>query len=309
MIEYDRFSWWKTTLSWHGTALPRAAGRILVFSGIALLVQVMYECGIAAGVIAEKHFLGFDPTGHAVLGSLIGFLIVFRLNASNSRYWEGRSHWGMIINSSRNLVRYGCEYTDDGELLARLVTGYVITVRRSLRGFRDLEEADLYLPPSVCAHARKFGNPPTGVAAAISEWIGSHAREGHLSDIQVRHMEDLLSRLVDSQGGCEKIQKTPMPFAHVAMIKQLIVVYLLSLPLVLCERCGWWSPVLTAVISVGLLGIEEASVEIEDPFGADVNCLDMEAFTLTIARDAGQLATRAARMRAPDESIASWRLA
>jgi ion channel-forming bestrophin family protein len=44
--------------------------------------------------------------------------------------------------------------------------------------------------------------------------------------------------------------------------------------------------------------MEEASVEIEDPFGTDGNCLDMQAFTLTIARDVGQLAWHAAR-RAP----------
>ena len=49
------------------------------------------------------------------------------------------------------------------------------------------------------------------------------------------------------------------------------------------------------VVSLGLFGMEEASVEIEDPFGTDHNCLDMQAFTLTIARDAGQLARRAGK--------------
>ena len=50
-----------------------------------------------------------------------------------------------------------------------------------------------------------------------------------------------------------------------------------------------------AVVSLGLFGMEEASVEIEDPFGTDDNCLDMQAFTLTIARDAGQLARLATK--------------
>ena len=39
-----------------------------------------------------------------------------------------------------------------------------------------------------------------------------------------------------------------------------------------------------------IFGIEEASVETEDPFGRDENCLDMETFTMGIARDAGQMA-------------------
>ena len=76
------------------------------------------------------------------------------------------------------------------------------------------------------------------------------------------------------------------------MIKQLILIYLATLPLVLCERCGWWSPLLILVVALGLFGLEEASVEIEDPFGKDANCLDMETYTLTIARDTGQLAVR-----------------
>ncbi len=121
----------------------------------------------------------------------------------------------------------------------------------------------------------------------------------------VRHMEELLCRLVDSQGGCEKIQKTPMPFAYVVMLKQIIVAYLLTMPLVLCERCGWWTPLLVGIAALGLLGMEEASVEIEDPFGTDENCLNLEALTLTIARDTGQLADRAAR-RASGSTSTTW---
>jgi predicted membrane chloride channel (bestrophin family) len=36
--------------------------------------------------------------------------------------------------------------------------------------------------------------------------------------------------------------------------------------------------------------MEEASVEIEDPFGTQPNCLKLEVLTITITRDSGQLA-------------------
>jgi putative membrane protein len=297
MIEYNRKSWWKNTFSWHGTAVRIAGRRILIIIVYALLVQAIYEGAVDFGLFDDKHFLQLDPLGHTFVGSLVGFLIVFRMNASNARYWEGRSHWGMIINTSRNLVRVGCEQTDGGEELAGLVTGYVICLRRSLQGQRDMLEADVYLSGDVCREAIRFGNPPTGVAAAISEWIHRYRRNGQLEPQMVRHMEQLLSLLVDAQGGCEKIQKTPMPFAYVVMLKQIILAYLLTLPLVLCERCGWWTPLLVGIVSLGLLGMEEASVEIEDPFGTEENCLNLEALTLTIARDTGQLADFAERRR------------
>jgi putative membrane protein len=290
MIDYDRNNWWRITFSYRGTALTVSWSRVAICVVYALLVQAIYETGTDLGWVRADQFLGIDPAGHAVLGSLIGFLIVFRINASNARYWEGRSHWGSLINTSRNLVRYSSHYTSASRELADLVTGYVISLRRLLQGQRDLAEADVYLPEGVCRAARKFGNPPTAVASAISAVICRLQRTGELDAIQTQHMEDLLSRLVDAQGGCEKIQKTPLPFVYVSMVKQLILVYLMTLPVVLCSRCGWWSPLLMGAIALGMLGLEEASVETEDPFGTEDNCLDLLACTVTIARDTAQLA-------------------
>ena len=304
MIEYNRYSWWKTTFSWRGTALSRVAGRVLLFTCYASIVQLAYNAGVGFGLF--EHVFGIDPVAHSVLGSLLGFLIVFRMNASNARFWEGRSSWGQIINSSRNLVRGGSEYSQDGQELAGLVTGYVICLRRSLQGFRDTEETELYLSDEVRQCAETFGNPPTGITAAITSWIAEKYRTGIFDAVIVRQLEENLSKIVDAQGACEKIQKTPLPFVYVVMVKQLIVAYLLTLPVVLCERCGWWSPVLMTVVSLGLFGMEEASVEIEDPFGTDHNCLDMQAFTLTIARDAGQLARRSVKRAMKVESTAGY---
>jgi putative membrane protein len=143
----------------------------------------------------------------------------------------------------------------------------------------------------VLKDANRFGNPPTAIAAAISVWIAQERRSEKLDPLMALHLEELLSLMVDAQGGCEKIQKTPLPFVYVAMIKQLILVYLLTFPLVMAERCGWWSPLFMAIVSLGLFGMEEASVETEDPFGTDQNCLSLETFTVIISRDCGQLAT------------------
>ncbi|MCZ2340398.1 MAG: hypothetical protein LC104_01220 [Bacteroidales bacterium] len=289
MIDYDRYSWWSTVFSIRGTALPRALWRVGWLVLYAAVIQFAVDIGEYFDWLDDHHALNLDPVAHAVLGSLLGFLIVFRMNASNIRYWEGRSHWGMLINSARNLVRAGVEYTPSGDKLARLVAGYAIVLRRSLHGSRDLAEAKIYLPETVLNQAARYGNQPTAVAAAISSWIARQHHTGAIDTILARHMEELVCKMVDSQGGCEKIQKTPLPFVYVVMIKQLILVYLLTLPLVLFDRCGWWSPLLMAIVSLGLFGMEEASVETEDPFGQDANCLDLETYTLTIARDAGQL--------------------
>jgi len=292
MIEYDRYDWLGTVFSFRGTALRYAGLRVLFVTLLAVAVQIVYETGVQLQWPHIEKRVALDPAQHAVVGSLLGFLIVFRMNASNNRYWEGRTLWGEIINCSRNLVRVGVEYTDDGADLADLVSGYVISLRRSLQGNIDMEETEEFLPESLRRLANRFGNPPTAVAAAISEWIGRNRRAGKIEAQVLRQMEDQLSRMVGAQGGCERIRKTPLPFAYVVMIKQLILVYLLTLPIAVCNHCGWWSPVLVGIVALGLFGMEEASVEVEEPFGTRENCLDLMTYTLTITRDVGQLASR-----------------
>ncbi|MEX2113129.1 MAG: bestrophin family ion channel [Pirellulales bacterium] len=290
MIEYDRKDWVGAVFSFRGTALRRAGVRVLAVTLYAVVIQGAYVLSTEFGGFHFEDFFGLNPAQHAVLGSLLGFLIVFRMNASNGRYWEGRSSWGSIVNASRNLVRVGVAHTHAGAELADLVAGYVISLRRSLQGNVDMHETDVFLPEELRRQAERFGNPPTAVAFAISAWIEREYRNGQLESQLVRHMEDQLSKLVDAQGACEKIRKTPMPFVYVVMIKQLIVVYLLTLPFAVGRECGWWSPVVMAIVSLGLFGMEEASVETEDPFGTDENCLDMVTYTLTITRDTGQMA-------------------
>ena len=290
MIEYNRSSWWKTVFTYRGTALRQVRRRLLGVILWALFIQFIYEEGSRFQWGDVTNIIDLDTAGHVVLGSVLGFLIVFRMNASNARYWEGRSHWGMLINSTRSIVRYAAVYAGKAEELANLVGGYVVCLRQSLRGSRDMAEAELFLPPEVLEQAQTYGNPPSAVAAAISEWIAARKRSGALDPMDVRQMEELLMKMVDSQGGCEKIQKTPLPFVYAAMIKQLILLYICTLPLVLCQRCGWWTPLMVGAVSFGFLGIEEASVEIEDPFGLDDNCLDLETYCLTVSRDTAQLA-------------------
>eukprot|EP00456_Euglypha_rotunda_P069870 TRINITY_DN616_c0_g3_i2.p1 TRINITY_DN616_c0_g3~~TRINITY_DN616_c0_g3_i2.p1 ORF type:complete len:252 (+),score=60.08 TRINITY_DN616_c0_g3_i2:974-1729(+) len=230
MIYYDRFDWQKIVFSFRGTALQKASRRILFMTLFAAFIQGLYATAGGYGV-SVKSIAGLDPTSHAVVGSLLGFLIVFRMNASNNRYWEGRSHWGQLINSSRNLVRMGSEYTDGGSELADLVSGYVICLRRTLQGNSDTEDADRFLPETVCEEATHFSNPAVAVSASISEWIHKYYKNGQLDVQLVRLLEGELCRMIDSQGGCEKILKTPLPFVYVVMLKQLILVYLMTLPI------------------------------------------------------------------------------
>jgi putative membrane protein len=103
-------------------------------------------------------------------------------------------------------------------------------------------------------------------------------------------LDDLVRMLVDAQGGCERIRRTPVPFVYAALIKQVLLLYLFTLPFVLVPLMNFVAPIAIAVVSLGMLGIEEAGVEIEDPFGLEPNQLPLDAICETIARDTADLA-------------------
>jgi ion channel-forming bestrophin family protein len=48
-------------------------------------------------------------------------------------------------------------------------------------------------------------------------------------------------------------------------------------------------PLLVGVVALGLLGIEEAGVELEDPFGLEPNHLPLDQICETIGRDLADL--------------------
>lgn len=286
MIEYDRMNWWTAVWSVRGTVLPQVLPRVGVLTGFALALAVADE------FVERTYGVGLpalDQLGHSVLGVALSMLIVFRTNASNNRYWDGRVHWGALVNGSRNLARLAATYAAPAESLAGLITAYAVSVRETLRGERSFAALEKLIPAELVREMSGANSPPTIVAAAISRWIRERLREGRIDTFQANAMEQVLNSMVDQQGGCERILRTPLPFVYAALIKQILLIYLATLPFVLEAKMGFASPLVVAVVSFGMLGIEEAGIEIEMPFGTDPNSLPLEQICTTIARDTAAL--------------------
>ncbi|MFO0810350.1 MAG: bestrophin family ion channel [Gemmataceae bacterium] len=277
MIVYQPTKWMKVIFSWHGTVLPavlKPTAWFAVFT-FALVLWDKYEYPLPQ----------VDPVGHSVLGVVLGLLILFRTNSSNERFWEGRKLWGQLVNSSRNLARAGTAYTGDARDLADLIAGYVYAIKHNLRDERDLPDVQRFLSPEQFQRIASAGNPPALAAGFLSQWIATRVADGRLQPILAAEMERQVATLVDCQGGCERIKKTPIPFVYAVHIKHLIVLYVGTLPFVMVDKLGWTAPVAVAIMAFGLLGVQEAGLEVEDPFNYDPNDLPLDEFCATIARD------------------------
>jgi hypothetical protein len=88
----------------------------------------------------------FDDRMHTTMIGFISLLIVFRTSQAYARWWEGRTLWGAIVNSTRNLASNAACWMNDEARYTRAIT---CTRARSLA--RSTAPADLALithPPS-----------------------------------------------------------------------------------------------------------------------------------------------------------------
>jgi putative membrane protein len=272
--------------SFRGTVLPEVLGRVGFLTGLSLVLELLEEYVLD---IYGRPLPALDQLGHTVLGIVLGMVIVFRTNTAFARFWEARSHWGGLLNASRNLARFGAAHAGPADDLGRLITAFAVVLKETLRETRDFTPLRSIVPGALYDQLSKANGPCSVVARAMSDWVHAKITSGRLLPIQAVQMETWIGELVDRQGGCEKILRTPVPFVYAALIKQVLLLYLVTLPFVLVAKMGYAAPLAVAGVSLCLLGIEEAGVEIEQPFEIAPNNLPLEAICETIAKEVSQI--------------------
>ena len=282
MIRYDTRNWLGILVRVRGTVLPR------------IVVRVALAAAIGAGAVAlRKHHvvdLAIPGVIHTMVGVALGLLLVFRTNASYDRYWEGRRLVGHMINNLRDLARQGASYLAPAARAAlrdRLVALYA-TSRRYLSDERTWPELDGTLPPEVRAQVEAVRCPPLVVARSIGDLLAAEAAAGRLGEHRLTMLDAAVSEVVYTLGVCERILRTPVPFAYAHHIKGFLTLFCFTVPLALMPAMGWGTAPAAAIVAYALFGIDEIGVEIEDPFGYDPNDLPLDAIGDNLAIDARQ---------------------
>ena len=295
MIDYDPHSWRSHLFDIRGSMAREIIWRVTLFSAWSAAVVFVY---------------GFIPWGthttvHVFIGLALSLLLVFRTNAAYDRFWEGRKLWGGIVNETRNLARLAVTHLDaDVELRERLIRWTICFPYASMFVLRNRHlsridrgprsEAEIIaglgpvaatLPLGDCQGVMSSAHLPTAVAQRISQTLREARDRGLVSDYVMIAIDQNTQQLVDYVGGCERIHKTPIPFAYMVHVRRALIAYCLSLPLAIAGEFQWFTVPITFMVCYVLIGIEEIGVEIEDPFGADENDLPLEAICQTIERN------------------------
>lgn len=303
MIDYDPHHWRSHLLDIRGSMIREILPRVVTMTAWAGIVVTAHMSLIASNMGPG---LAIKSTAHALVGLVLGLLLVFRTNSSYDRFWEGRKLWGGIVNETRNLARAACVHLKEvPEVRDRVVYGAVAFSYASMTQLRRKRRKRRKSAASEpIASARQCIGPLTELLAAderepllanehlplaVSIWTTNELRNarraGQISDYVLVAADQNMQQLIDYVGGCERIHSTPMPYAYMVHSRRALILYCCTLPFALVGEFGWFAIPAVLLMSFLFLGIEEIGVEIEDPFGQDENDLPLERICQTIERN------------------------
>jgi putative membrane protein len=272
-----------------------------IFGRIWLTVAAMAIYATAVVAIDQFFLHGVQTVGpeiHGFLGLILGTLLVFRTNTSYDRWWEGRKLWGQLVNDSRNLaikVQTCVRAAEaDKRRLGQWLVDFAYALRDHLRGgakLRDLKSfGDVDEEP---AHV------PAYISGRIYDQFEAWRRDDKLGGFELLFLDQHASSLMNICGACERIQKSPISVSYRWFIRQLIGIYLITLPWGLIESLGWWTDPAVVMLAYFMIGVEMIAEEIEDPFGTSEDDLMLDDLCQTIERSVSGIL--ADPLLAPDE--------
>lgn len=281
IINSEEINWFKFIFCWQSSVIPAIIPRVIFCGLFGLLISIIHYYYTDVGI----------PILSSVVPSIVlGLLLVFRTNTAYERFWEGRKLWGSLVNSIRNLARMiwisvienSPKDREEKIKILHLLVVFAISTKLHLRGQQINSEIIDLIPEYWYKKLHKVHNPPLQVALLIGEYLQKEFERNYINSYQLTAMLKLLDIMVDVLGGCERILKTPIPVAYSIHLKQLLLIYCLTLPFQLVTELAWWTAPIVSVISFTVFGIEQIGIEIENPFGLDANDLPLESICKTI---------------------------
>jgi putative membrane protein len=262
--------------------VPLFHSRTLAYIGSLALCVGLYSCLPILLTSYLKSEFGKTPSQfHAALSLVLGLLLVFRTNSAYARWWEARTLWGSLVNSSRNLaIKLTC--------LTKLTEDDVCILQRPLAMFPIALKEHLRRPATPGQSSRSDGQSsdwdhvPAKLVQEIYLWVGSAKANGRIDGHELRVIDLELAKFLEICGGCERIARTPIVRSYRTFARQCILLFLLSLPWGISNDFGWWTIPLAIITTYFMLGMEIVAEHVEEPFGLDEDDLDLEGLCKTI---------------------------
>lgn len=249
--------------------------------------------GVAATVVVVLHqvlglkWVRIPPLPVAVVGGALGIFVSFRTNASYARWWEGRQLWGRLVNNSRVFCTQILTYVPGDDVQRTLIDRHILYVhvlRCLLRDEDPWVDAEVlrFSTAEQRAELAVEGNAPHALLHAQHALLAKLADERALSELRLDALDRTMAALLDVQGGCERIKRTPMPRTYGLFSQELARAYGILFPLAIVADTSYATIPINIVVCLAFVMISEVGRILEDPFTMFFNGLPLSALSRTI---------------------------
>jgi len=290
MITYSPGYWGVCfSFAYKGSVLPKAVVWAVPCAIATYLCHVYYH----------HHFKEWDSSdiGVQLMASftfVLGFLIVFRVNQAYSRWWEGgtlllkvRGEW---FNAYSSLIAL-CNTSDEKSTEVRKFQNMLCRLMSLLYGAAILQVCTVPEPTVEIVEIKGFDEEHMkhlenchDKVEVIMQWIQRSVVAANDSQI-VKAAAPILTRFYNQLGNgmsilvsARKIGEFPIPFP----VAQLITIMLIFnwactvVVAVMAVNDEYWAAVLAFLSQICLWSINYVAVELEMPFGDDLNDLPLQ---------------------------------
>ncbi|MFP5425021.1 MAG: bestrophin family protein [Gammaproteobacteria bacterium] len=272
----------------------KCLARTITYVGWSLFWLMLWDVAVTLDAMLVTGFgieLPLMPL--TLLCSALVVLISFRNTSAYNRWWEARTLWGSMVNSSRSLGRQLRTLIDDdasgtnphkAELVKRHLA-YLHALQAHLKGKNGVKSVEGTLTKDECLRLTSSTNVPNDILCRSAELLAGEVQVGRLDSIRLARLESTLVDISNWQGGMERIANTPLPYPYVYFPRIFSTLFCIIMPLSLVPSLGWFTPVVSTVVGCMLLALERIGTDLQAPFGSSQHRIRTDELCLNIEKN------------------------
>jgi putative membrane protein len=266
-----------------GSVFPIVLKRVVICTAFGFVISSLHS--LLSGFTRLGLSVNFPVLGGLIPNTIIALLLIFKIKVAYERFGEGRKDWVKLLNNARNLARHlwisvrEFEPRDRAEKIAALsiLVAFCFGSKQHLRGDNGDSEIEEFIAPERYLQIKNTENKPIQLAFWLGDYIQLQYARKSIDSYQMRALQELLDKMVDNLGVCERLVKTPVTIFDGIYLRQLVFIFCLSLPFQLVKDFLWLTAPIVALLSFAVFSIEEIANQMENPFGYEDNDLPLDA--------------------------------
>jgi putative membrane protein len=287
----------------------RRAVQVFIFRNWPLIVAVLL---VEEGIVLASAYTDvlqtdvFSAGAIGLLGTVVGIFLVFRFNEAYQRWWEARILWGGLVNESRTFARQvttlltvervpsipsseACVQLQK-ELVHRHLA-YCNALRLSLRREDSWQELAPFLSSAELGEMKAYANKATRLNQVQGERLAQSLGTDMSQQLLLMQLDSTLTRLLDIQGGCERIKNTAFPDEVRFISRALVWFGTIAIPIAFLRsgtNAAAFELVAVTGICLSFMIVEQLGSSLKNPFEKRDNDTPMTALCRTIEIDLRQ---------------------